>query len=364
MTPTWDTRCSDDYPFMVEVEGLIDRLPSELRPTYEAVLSELNQQEHVDARGGQMATLYILAYPQAFPEKQWVSWCRGFDSQEIAYANYLVDRLNGTIERTVTNMRRLGYPIEFISTTQEAFLPDNTSCPRPQAVEYMNSVDILQGAGTGIWDWAAGSSNTQEFMHPNKAGYQAETNTVLAWSAWAGMREEQSDLEWNVPDDDGWFSQVPSVVARALTIPLPAAGPATLDAVAGEWVNEPLDARGGQSLDVDVTNAAPGSIVLVTVASRPRPIGAVQIGTDGHGSGTVRIPPRVPAGGHTLTAVGFDSAGNPMVASQPIDVARAIPSWLTLVVGSTVIALLVSSCRIAAPVAPARQVGPGGSVVE
>lgn len=345
---SWDRRCSDDQDLLDLTDRLLDGLPAELIPTYRRVYDALNSRDIVHDRGGDPAPLYIVAYPQPFPEQQWTSWCRGFDSAEVGFANRLVDRLNEKIESSVSRLRKEGYRIQMITTTQESFLPDNTACPRPGAEEYMNSVSAGQGLGTGLADWWNDTKEANQFMHPNVKGYRAETNTILAWSVSADESLPNDITTWRLGDDPGWWSQIipTSTLARVLTPPLPTAGPALLDAATGRWTTDPLDVRGGQALEIKVVNAAPGSSVVVTLQSRARVVGTIQVNESGEGTGTVTVPRRVPSGTHQLSVLAFDARFNPVVATQEVDVARAVPMWLMPLAALTLLLFLVAElCR-------------------
>jgi hypothetical protein len=194
----------------------------------------------------------------------------------------------------------------------------------------MNSVSSLEGLGAGVLSTILGTAVANQFMHPNALGYQAETNTILQWSVSdAAGTDEQTDWKTS-PAPLPWPDFLtPSVIARAMLPPQTTAGPAVFDAARDTWLSDPLDARAGQQVEIEVHNAAPGSEVSISIASKVRPIGIVPIGDDGSGTSAVTIPRGVIAGSHRLTALGFDIDGNPALASQSIDVARAYPLWLT-----------------------------------
>lgn len=340
---TLSTRCSDDEGWKDEIYARIDQLGGELATTYREISDQLNRADFVDERDGEIAPLYVLAYPQPFPERQWASWCRGFDNHEIEFANDLLDRLDERIERTVAKVRKEGYRVEMVATTQETFLPDNSACPRPGADEFMNSVFSLEALDVGLASAVLGSAVANQFMHPNAQGYQAETNTILQWSV-TDAPATDDDGDWNtssapviLPD---WLN--PTVIAGVLVPPQTTAGPAIFDASRDQWLSDPLDARGRQSVEVQVRNAAPGSEVSVSMASRVRTIGTIQVGEDGSGSGRVVIPAGAQPGTHRLTALGFDEDGNPALAAQTIDVAGAYPLWLTPLSATTVLLLALA----------------------
>ena len=335
MLATWDTRCSDDAAFRLFFDAQFRGLVPRLRETYRQVYDELNRARFVDERDGDVAPLYVLAYPQVFPEPQWAYRCRGFDLAEIAFANGLVDKLNRHVETAVNGLRRDGYRVQMVTTVQESFLPDNTSCPRPGYREFVNSIDLLDNL-----DELLDASQKQEFMHPNAEGYAAETNTIIQWSA--TMPDELPDhvSSWRVNRDGTFWDGIDlGAIARAIT-PTPRSARATLDLATGEWTDLPDDLRGGQPLEVEVTHAAPGSPVIVSIASQQRTLGLLTADDTGSARATVTLPRRTAAGGHRLVALGFDQDGNPSLASEEVDVARAIPFWLLPLAALTLLSFL------------------------
>lgn len=338
--PALLTNCAADTAWRDGIYDLVDHLGPDLRTTYLQVYDALNDTDAVDARG-EVAPLYVLAYPQPFPEQQWVTFCRGFERDEIAFANDLVDRLNATIQRTVTDLYDAGYRIEMVTTTQETFLPDNTACPRPGSEEFMNSVAQLQALSSKAGDWVRGENGTAEFMHPNARGYQAETNTILQWATTATGELPEGLAAWRPGRRAGYLDLLVSpILARALTPTLPGSPTVRFEAASGELVAGDVDLRGGQPFTLEVRDAAPGSDVLVAMASRPRTIGTVQVDDEGAGSAQVTLPPQMPAGTHQLMVYGFDSEGAPVTAAIGVDVARALPFWLAPLVVATLLCFL------------------------
>ena len=328
MALTWDTRCSDDLAFRLAVEKGLHDIGASLTTTLREVYDELNAKSAVKKRRS-VAPLYVLAYPQAFPEPQWVSQCSALDSQEIAFANSLVDDLNRRIETVINGLRRDRYRIQMITTTQEAFLPDNTSCPRPGAKPFMNPINAIKALGFLGSDLASNSQKLQELMHPNKDGYKAETNAIIQWSSAVPDESPPQGGSWRQGRDDSGFGLLPVVelLVDVLTPTLPAAGPARYDASAEKWVTPPVEGRAGQPLEISVENAAPGSPVLVSMASRQRVVATLGADESGRATATITMPNRA-QGGHTLTAVAFDAEGNPSVGSQEITIKGRIPFWL------------------------------------
>lgn len=335
----WSTRCVDDPAFAEKYESLIDNRIPELTDTYVQVMEALNSSSALDQREGQVAPLYVLGYPQVFPEAQWVSFCPFFDPYEVDWANSLVDRLNDRIEAAVERAAGAGWRIAYVDTIQESFLPDSTACPRPSTPSFMNALDEQLVS-------VVGDREVQEFMHPNALGYRAETNRLVSWSV----------QEAPVEPAEGWrTSRERTLVARmadsrlgeALALPLPAATPLDLDVGTGAWLQEAASIRAGQDFEIRVSGAAPGSTVLVVVESRPRPLGSVAVGADGTGAAVFRLPRTLVPGDHHLVALGADASGDPVVAAVDVDVSRAVPKWMTLVLLATLLLVLAwAGCRL------------------
>lgn len=339
--------CSDNKTWVSDIQRDVRDVDAPLVGVYRTVSETLNRQDFVLERG-EVAPLYILAYPQALPEPQYAYFCDGFDTAEVEFANDLVDRLNERIEFAVKRVRRQGYRVAMIPSIQETFLPDNTACPRPGATEYMNSVTLAEGgvgvAGDWLIDTFFGGSDArhQQFMHPNALGYQAETNTIMAWSATFDDAMPENVDEWKSGPDHGLVDRLGlERLVRALTLPLPSAGTLELNATSGELISSPRDARGGQSMHVTVSGAAPGTEFRVKIASRVRLLGSFEVASDGTAEGTVTIPRRMAAGGHTLTATAYHADGTPLIARREIDIARAVPPWLVPLAALTLLSLLL-----------------------
>jgi len=338
-------RCADDSNLTTEVAGRLATLPDLLRPTYERVYEELNSPSaYADRDQEDPAALFIVGYPQVFAESQWNSWCPFFDGRELTFANDLVDKLNATIESTVDRMRRSkGYRIHFVRNTQEAFLPDNTACARPGNEPFVNSLDFSV-AGKAVLDTISGGHEANEYLHPNASGYAAETDAILSWSVAA----DELDVDvppaprtsWTVPTSDPWFVGVLQQSADVLQLLQPAAGTVIFDAGSGRFLNEPVDVRAGQELEIEVRGAAPGSQVSLSVSSRTRVIGDVAVGEDGSGRGVVRVPSRMPQGQHRLAALGFAADGSSATAMQAIDVERGLQMRTAVIALATLIAWL------------------------
>lgn len=333
---TWDTRCADDPGLLADIQRKLADLPKLLEPTYREVSGALNTEERVRERDGEPAPLYVLAYPQAFPEQQWAYWCgKEFDAHEIAFANRLLNDLNRVIEKSVAEVRSQGYPVQMITATQETFLPDNTVCARPGTDPFMIPVDAVTGVVLKLTDLRLGTTLAQLLMHPNVLGYAAETDTIISWSQSDNDTMPEELRDWKLMHDPGWVSQIPPRMANYASAALPTAT-AQLDATRSTWSGVD-DLRAGQELEVEVTHAAPNSLVPVTMASSVRLIGSVLTDERGSGTATMRVPVDLEPGGHRLEAMAFDQDGNPAFATTEVDVSRALPWWLLPVLLGTVL---------------------------
>ena len=341
---TFTTDCSSDTAWKKGVFKLIDQVGGDLTETYKQVYDSLNRADFVEERDGRVAPLYVLAYPQPFPEAQWAYYCRGFNLGEVAFANELLGRLNDRIAASVRSARKQGYRVEMIPDIEEVFLPDNTACPRPGATEYMNSVSAVEGGLVSAVDWLVGSHRASQFMHPNALGYQAETSSIIRWSVSAADERPDGVDSWRVaPKPNRWPDSLTlPAFAQAVTPGLPSAGTVTLQGSALELQSAPQDLRGGQGFDLVVEDAAPGSTMLVMVQSRAQLLGEIELDESGNGTGAITIPRSLPAGHHRVTLLGFDVDGNPVARSFEVDVSRALPFWLLPLAVLTLLALLSS----------------------
>lgn len=347
LAATWDHRCSDDESWKADIYDSIAHLGGDLEDTYRQIYEAMNQPRFVKERDGAIAPLYILPYPQPFPERQWASFCPGFDTEEVAFANDLVDRLDARIEATVNRMRKDRYRISFVTPVQGAFLPDHTACARPGTDPYLNPITLASAALPKAGDKLNGTAVANQFMHPNKDGYAAETDVVLAWSAvtedpdsppQGGSWRQGKDPAWSVPLAPSW----PTVVAT-LTPPVPDSSPLVVDAGRRTITSDPVDARGGQSIPIEVHDAAPGALVRVSIQSRRTVIGVFHVDSDGNGTGEAHVPLGTAAGGHRLTILTLDADGNPVTVTQEADIARRLPFWLTPLAAATLLCALLSA---------------------
>jgi GDSL-like Lipase/Acylhydrolase family len=175
------------------VESRLRELPAALRTSYMAINAVLTSE--APAKHGPVPIL-VLGYPAATPANpEACARMLGFISAaEISFLDDLTERLNDTIARTVTDLRKdLQVPIFFVGDTEDAFRPDHTLCDRLPFVRTPQSFD---GAGRGPGAFLRrAKQGVRELLHPNQAGYAAESRAVLQWSRGAAAAEALSFLE-------------------------------------------------------------------------------------------------------------------------------------------------------------------------
>lgn len=332
----WDRRCSDDSDWIKGVYGFVDGLDDDLVETYKQVYGVLNSESAVEKRDGRVAPLYVLAYPQAFPESQYNQNCgvEGFvfDGQEIDFANKLVDDLDWKIQDTVEEMHKDGYRIQMIRSTQEAFLPNNTLCPRPGNEKYL--VPPVQPAKLVPAD------TRKELFHPNVKGYRSETNIIIASSSSLDEELPTGVDEWEQGQRKGVLGGLVDTLTGLTDRLVNFEDTIALDLSTGRFSAEGLDVRAGQTAVVKVSAGAPESDVHIGVASRNRMVGSIRLDSKGRGEGTISFPRDLAPGPHHVQALGFDGDGNPVTAAAGVDVAAAAPPWLLPLLVAVLVSLV------------------------
>ena len=301
----WDD-CTSDFEFVQDAYDDIGLLQSQLERTYRAVSDELYH------GGNEDGTVLVLAYPQLLPDEEWAS-CRGFNANEVRFANTLVRQLNGVIEQAVENVHRQGHDVRFVRQAQQAVLPSNTACdPEP----YVNPADLLIGAGalgTDVReDWGFPGENparVQELLHPNELGYRAMTNSLVRWSQTTpGEAPEATPVRSDPPQlevDDS----PPEVIDLRV-----------------EDSSTPL--RQGQRLEVVADGYAPGTEVILRVRSEPVTLASVRVDDEGGVRARASVPEHTPRGRHALEVAGFDTDGSYQRLTHPVAIRAPRPLWL------------------------------------
>ena len=308
--------CSDDDVWVADAFRRIATLGPSLERGYEQVWSAVNRPGDIEARGGAVAPVVVLAYPQVLPEWQRGS-CGGFETGEIKFGNEVVAALDDAVAHAVESMQKRGFSVYFADQVHGAVLPSHTACGREP---YVNDVDVLKGIVAGVTDlWDAG--HVQELMHPNAQGYAAMTQTLVAWSQTAEPVTQPAPRAQRVTTTP---QSNPSV-----SVDMTAAGP-----------DESVRVSAGEPIDVTLTGLAPGTTVTVTVRSTPRAIGSFLADADGVANGVVYVPTDLPAGRHTLVASGLDADLAPVEDAIGLTVLPARPAWYWPAVGLCAAALV------------------------
>jgi hypothetical protein len=147
--------------------------------------------------------ILVLAYPLPTPKPHAQDRClamgNALSRDELVFLDSLLVRLNDAVELAVRRSHRNGVPIFFVAETAGAFQPDHSLCDPVPFARTPGSFDrkrlrlkwgelpqaVVRRVKRGI----------REFVHPNQAGYDAVTKTVLEWSRGGQAAEAQRLLE-------------------------------------------------------------------------------------------------------------------------------------------------------------------------
>lgn len=276
----------------VPTQDFVDRhfedLPTDLISAYHDVNDVVNGPD-ARAEHGPVPIL-VMGYP--LPTPLTVRSCRSMrnllSSDEIDFLDRLLIRLNGAIEAAVEQARKEGVPGFFVPNTEMAFQPDHTLCDDEP---YARALNTLR--------WSV-----QEVIHPNAAGYSAETRAILRWT--------QS------PDGtaaDRLLERTPVAPAPQLTVD--ASSPDLGQLAPGDVPT----LQGGSSYPLDLQGFEPSSPVTITAYSSPRPLGTLTAAGDGSIATRVMIPPDLEPGDHKLVVSGVGPDGK----SQTTTIAFRVP---------------------------------------
>ncbi|MEV4423099.1 VWA domain-containing protein [Patulibacter sp. NPDC049589] len=346
--------------YVTEHLGADSGLRGRLVGAYRRIDEVLNDGSAVKRRG-RAAPILVVGYPVPTPFS--ARTCRAMGTytqggvtsyalttEEMRLVAETTVRLNGVIEGAVESVRRSdGVPIAYVPAVEMSDQPRNTVChngPKGAATQpYVRSVISLTGArinGGALDDLAnpaAGPDpgdvltklqaldpvarrSTDEIGHPNAAGHDVESLSLLRWSkspdaqrvvkaaATAGSRGD-GQTSWAVGKTRLTGSGTPSV-ERATTYPLALAG------------------------------FAPRSRVRVSVADGKRLVADAQADPQGRISATIPVERQVPTGRQTLDVDGVAPDGKERVIEQGIDVQGPFsPPWLLVVLGVSVLAFAI-----------------------
>lgn len=303
--------CAANAKWMTAVSESVAGLAQTLPNAYRDIWKTANSEELVKKRGGALAPVVVLAYPEILHESSRGA-CDMFNAEEVEFAHRLVTALNAGIKKAVSDVRDEGYEVYFAASTQSAFLPSNTTCEDGDAA-FVNGI-LLNPAPMS------------ESYHPKVSGYEATTKALMAWLS--TIDRVQPTAKPTAARNDSWLDGFRS------------------------WINTdrsklwgPVDGAlqiGNYLADDFRDTFAPRSGVTVTLHSEPVTLGTFTTAEDGTFPHDLWIPEFVPPGEHTLTLSGFDKDDKFVELSIPITIVDPLPKWLDYVALGTAIALLLA----------------------
>lgn len=344
--------------FLAERLGVDGGLRDRLIGTYRRIDEALNAGSVVDRRG-RAAPLIVVGYPVPTPFSSRTCLPMGTFTQNgvTAYALSTAEmrlvaettvRLNGVIEGAVETLRRTDdVPIAYVPAAEMSAQPRNTVCNRGRSGDakepYIRSVVALEGArinGGALDDLAnpsgdpdpggiltklraldaVGQRAIAEIGHPNPAGHDVQSLSLLRWSR---TREAER-------------------VARATA----AAGSRDGDVPSWSAGTTRLTGSGTASVERDTTyplvvdGFAPRSRVRVSIADGRRLVADAQADGRGRVTATIPVERQVPTGAQELDVDGIGPDARPRVLRQGLDVqGPPSPPWLLVVLGISVLAV-------------------------
>jgi lysophospholipase L1-like esterase len=335
--PFWQRKGKASDQFVGE---RIKALPESLRRVYLAINDIVNGPDARATHGP--VPILVLAYPLPTPltPQSCLSMVDLLAPDEIDFLDRLIVRLNGVVEAAVKEARKDGVPAFFVPNTEMAFQPDHTLCDR---APYARNVKSFNGAGidpeslvkalkASVWQWpplpnpvsafkaalkvkqvglAQIERSFQELVHPNRAGYEAETRAILRWSQSPDATAAVQFLE-SAP------------VAKPLTLKVTSSGDDLGQLAPGAT---PL-LQGGTSYPLNLQGFAPDSALTIGVHSDFRVLAYATADGTGAISTRVVIPDGIEPGDHTLTVSGASGDGKPRSVEIPFQIAGGGPPTL------------------------------------
>jgi hypothetical protein len=270
------------------VDAHFKDLPNHLLSAYHDI-NDVANGPAARAKHGPVPIL-VMGYPLSTPltARSCLSMGNLLSAGEIDFIDELLIRLNGAIQGAVEQVRKEGVPAFFVPNTEMAFQPDHTLCDREPYARALTS-----------FRWSG-----QELIHPNAAGYSAETRAILRWT--------QS------PDGtaaDRLLERTP--VAPPPQVTVTASGPDLGQLAPSEVPN----LQGGSSYPLDLQGFDPSSPVTITAYSNPRPLATLTAAEDGSIATQVAIPPDLKPGDHKLVVSGVGPDGKPQTTTIAFRVA-------------------------------------------
>ncbi|MDQ1713561.1 MAG: Ca-activated chloride channel [Frankiaceae bacterium] len=342
--------CSDDlWGSPVKVRGHFEdrlrALPASFEYAVSLINSAVNSKKATASRGGKVAPIVILAYPQLFPTAVGRSAkCQGYVSgDEIRLANGILHDLDRTLSLTAESLRRSrpSIPVYFAADVEEAFLPDHTMCgaaPWVNEINFIKTVAVkgAEGAdkgGLAVAKAPWGKVTAREFAYAVHLGGKAAT--YVAEPALSEYRHAYH------PNADGYRGMTAALVRYSnstdANTPVP---PDPLSGLtAGPLQGAPIQIQGGDTgalhLEPGTEHALridglpPNAAVEIVIRSAPGVLASTATDAAGTARASIVVPPTLPDGDHMLEVVAFGPEGQTRVRSIRVVVRSARPDWWT-----------------------------------
>ena len=315
--------CAEPTSFVDEALARPDQLRGSLLGAYKNTWITLNQPMLLAARDGEYAPVIVLAYPELV-RSQPLAACPlgvlgptgGFGTEEVKFANRLVTNLNAAIESSVNAARDEGFEVYFVADTATAFLPDHSVCA-PNGQGWVNAVLLT------------GTSGKPESMHPSSAGYIAETEAILGWSAAIERKAPTAAAKATATGE--------SALVNFLNFGVSPSDPVSLDSTgATTTVVHP-----GQSMMVAASGLG-AYPVTVSMHSDLDVLATLQPNDDGTVTGYVALPVDAELGSHDIIVQGWSDSGELVTFVSHLDVTPSTPLWVVVVGAAGLLLVLVA----------------------
>ncbi len=309
-------------------------LAPRLVEAYEAIDAVVNAPRWVDERGGEIAPILVLAYPNPVPDpiryREVLRRCpatMSFDEWRWAAGEFM-PALNAAIASAVRQAEARGLPVRFVSEVEDAFAPSHTICDDDKYINSLNAASLLPTGleqvgkiGGYLWSFVPGIGDDvyranqgagpgerrkNESFHPNASGYRAFTAAIVEWSQ---SEDGQRPIERSAPRSTIEVREPPDRPPLVVTDSTP---------------NVVL--RGVQTR-LEIPGLAPGAPLQVHVESRPSAVAGTVVGEDGIGRFDMVLPDNFALGTHSLVYASFSGDGNAIAATVPIVVNEAGHPW-------------------------------------
>lgn len=353
----------------VVIRDTVEMVP-DLVDVYQAVDRILNQDEWIEERGGEIAPILVLAYPNPVPDDERygevLRLCRDLISYDewVWASGELIPALNGAVEQAVAYADDRGVPVRYVGEVEQAFAPNHTICDEDR---YLNELSLdtaldklsatvgtsplrylwllAPGIGDDLFYESGGSPaverRSSEAFHPNANGYRAFTAAIVEWSLTEAAMEPvnrsvPAPREGTLPVSDSprealeSFNELfagrprPTLSTANTTLRIPQMLNLAPDSIDGTAV--PLLIRNSPTV-IEVPGLAPGAPFAAQLRSRSTTVSNTVVDDDGVARFALHVPASFPPGEHTLTVSSYTTDGRFIVESIALDVGDGPPRW-------------------------------------